>query len=142
MKTPKFRAWHKAEEKMCEVTTLTDKGAFMEGITSGEDQYIDGGKRVIRAPKNGRYCFHDEIILMMGTGVNDKNDVEIFAGDIILAGDKNQYVICFGRFQSPDDDSEPCIGFYFSNPRNGWSFPFAECDRVNVYEVIGNIYKL
>ena len=142
MKTPKFRAWHKAEEKMCEVTVLTQEGAFLEGAKPGEDQYYDGGKSVVRAPQNGRFCYHDDFILMMGTGVNDKNDVEIFAGDIILAGDKNAYHILFGRFQSPDDDAEPCIGFYFSNPRNGWSFPFAECDRVNVYEIIGNIYKL
>jgi hypothetical protein len=78
---------------------------------------------------------------MMGTGVNDKNDVEIFAGDIILAGDKKSYYILFDQFKTPDDDSEPCMGFYFHNPRNGWNFPFAECDRVNVYEITGNIYE-
>ena len=141
MKTPKFRAWHKSEKRMCNVTVLTDKGAFLEGIKSGEDQYIDGGKSVVRAPKNGRFCFSDEFILMMGTGVLDKNGVEIFAGDKIIAGNKKEYHIGFGRFEPVDDDSEPCIGFFFIDPRTGWCNSFAESYFVTAYEVIGNIYQ-
>ena len=141
METPRFRAWHKSEKRMCEVTTLTDKGAFLEGITSGEDQYFDGGKRVIRAPKNGRFCFSDEFDLMMGTGVKDKNDVEIFAGDVIIAANGFEYNICFGEFEPSEDESENCIGFYFLNPRNKWASPFSEGVNKVTYEIIGNIYN-
>ena len=141
MKTPKFRAWHKSEKRMCNVTVLTDKGAFLEGIKSGEDQYIDGGKKVIRAPKDGRFCESDEFELMMGTSVFDKNGVEIFDNDIILGGNKKKYHIYYGEFTPPDDNTYTQLGFYYLNPRNGWSEPFDPEKTDIYYEVIGNIFQ-
>ena len=81
---PKFRAWHIADQKMCDVALINfEKGAFLIGVDKGEDTVVDEMRLVIKAPENGRFCEFSEFILMQDTGAKDKNGIDIFAGDIV-----------------------------------------------------------
>jgi len=75
-----IRAWHKTEELMCKITTLTDNGAFLLGVKKGKNQY--DGRTTVYAPEDGRFCTNEEITLMLSTQVRGTDNKEIFSGDI------------------------------------------------------------
>lgn len=90
----KFRAWHKAEKKMCEVTLLRpSEGAFLVGVAPEKDQIVEllGKTIIIAAVPNGRYCNWNEFELMGYTGENDKNDKEIYLSDIVEEEIESEY---------------------------------------------------
>ena len=68
---PKFRAWDSVEKKFVEHFFITDNGLIcnMEEPTSGYRLPIPIEK--------------SELTLMQSTGLKDKNDKEVFEGDVV-----------------------------------------------------------
>jgi uncharacterized phage protein (TIGR01671 family) len=125
--TPKFRAWDSVKKKFVEHFFITDNGLIcnMERPTSGYNSPIPVEK--------------SELILMQSTGLKDKNNKEIFEGDII------RYDI-----DVVDIKKHPTLGFYtVLDGREGF---FGDGMSINDFEedakefsktveIIGNIHE-
>lgn len=123
---PKFRAWDKRSKEMCKVSTLHI-----------EDEYVDLFKvSIYEDPLNDRWAKFGDIVLMQSTGLKDKNDVEIFEGDIVLENGMEQ-VISLGeqRHEENFGDVVYYIGF---NIFTKWGYSSIDPKE---HEVIGNIYE-
>lgn len=123
--TPKFRAWDKKTETIQEV----------ESISFKEKKLVIGQGNV--AWFNSDYIRNfDDIELMQSTGLKDKNGVEIFEGDIVLA-DGVKKIVTFGEQEHEEDfgDLIYYIGFNVYTKMGYSSVIHVE------YEVIGNIWQ-
>lgn len=122
---PKFRAWYVlAEEMIDEILMISFVrkeiiGKFSDGSTSVPLKFED--------ERNG-----EDVILMQSTGLFDKNNKEIFEGDIVLVLG-SLYTVFYdiekGSYRlKPHDDR--WVVDYMSNFSHGGNF-----------EVVGNIYE-
>lgn len=145
---PRFRAWNKATKEMYEVDDIMS---------------IDFGKSEISVKtlffeRTNYYNFND-IVLMQSTGLRDKNDREIFEGDVLkfndswddccyegyvdgeiegvnyveIQSESTGFIFCKTKY--PDSSL-----FYYANEEH-LTFQEILTDSDFEFEVIGNIYE-
>ncbi|EMF0505257.1 YopX family protein [Enterococcus hirae] len=121
---PKFRAWDKECMEMANVTDINYKGNWVV-----DEPHVVLNTRCDLLP-------FDEVELMQSTGMKDKNGVEIFEGDVVLA-DGVKKIVTFGEQEHEEDfgDLIYYIGFNVYTKMGYSSVIPVE------YEVIGNIWE-
>ncbi|EME7138594.1 hypothetical protein PSS96_001480 [Enterococcus faecium] len=129
---PKFRAWVKPN-------ILSNHLGGV--IAEAKPDFLGRNCLVRRNDLEGKKCFteifaFDDIELMQSTGLKDKNGVEIFEGDIVLA-DGVKKIVTFGEQEHEENfgDLIYYIGFNVYTKMGYSSVIPVE------YEVIGNIYE-
>lgn len=121
---PKFRAWHKELKMMFEVKSLVY--TLRLATLTNENDLVPS-----------RTCSFDDIILMQSTGLFDKNGVEIFEWDVVIAWSQGVK----GTFEI----KRRIDGLWLLYPawKDGqfWYLSPTE-DGCETIEIIGNIYEL
>lgn len=118
---PNFRAWLKKEKEMIDVDEIHwDRGKF---------EFIGDGITFQR--------LENEVELMQSTGLKDKNDVEIFEGDVVVTNGWRRQAVTFGTQEVEEEFGSVRIYRGF-NLYLGGGYPNAV---MSTFEVIGNIYE-
>lgn len=118
---PKFRAWHKELKMMFEVKSL---------VYTLRLARLENRNNVFPS----RTCSFDDIILMQSTGLKDKNDTEIFEGDVV------EYID--GEFSFIGKVIKSTLGTYVTGIDNHSFEDFTdETTMISDVSVVGNIYE-
>ena len=123
--TLKLRAWDVEEKEMFKDTFAITEGGQVVVV----DQYS-----IAVSPD---YVFVDYLIVMQSTGLVDKNNTEVFDGDI-LAIETDEGVVYVKVYWS-----EQTAMFMFESNKYGDTLPLAELvsDTAYPFSVVGNIYE-
>ena len=117
MREIKFRAWDNKNKKLVSFENIE--------LPYSENVNLDGQIEGI---------LDRGIILMQYTGLKDKNDVEIYEGDIV---GHNGFI---GYVKYINSGNCNVLGYALVSLINGRIF-YMFCDETDNYEVIGNIYE-
>jgi len=85
MREIKFRAWDKVEKQMLNSSTPYDELPF--------EIYLNG--TFLGLPSDSHRDWNDNYILMQFTGLKDKNEKEIYEGDIVCGEHELEFACVF-----------------------------------------------
>lgn len=125
--TPKFRAWDSAKKEMFKDTfAITESGQVVvveqESVASSPD-----------------YVFVEHLVIMQSTGLRDKNDKEIFDGDVLEIEDEGEVL---GNAKLTWDKERAV--FMIEGISVDDIVPFHEIasdEKSYSYRVVGNVYE-
>ncbi|WP_455452046.1 YopX family protein [Streptococcus salivarius] len=132
---PRFRAWNKATKEMYGADDIIAIN-FEEKEICVQTIYFEQG---LPDSRDLDYYDFDDIVLMQSTGMRDKNDREIFEGDVVTDGHtmgdiKNHSTL---GFYMVDDNG---IERFFSDDTTIEDFGEDVETASRILEIIGNIY--
>ena len=131
---PRFRAWNKATKEMYGADDIIAIN-FEEKEICVQTIYFEQG---LPDSRDLDYYDFDDIVLMQSTGMRDKNDREIFEGDIVKVTDGDE------RTNFPDGGIGTICGldeifmWYIDGQVHNGLFDISQEYYI---EVIGNIYE-
>lgn len=127
----KYRAWDKEKKVMCDVLQLSmdDSGVFAACLDYG---------------KTGGSVFSDTFELIQFAGRQDKNETDLYVGDLCRDDCGDIMEIKFGPL--PLNKSGDCVctfdAFYAKSYGSLGSPAFYECNQIgDWFEIIGNIWE-
>lgn len=124
---PRFRAWNKATKEMYGADDIIAIN-FEEKEICVQTIYFEQG---LPDSRDLDYYDFDDIVLMQSTGMRDKNDREIFEGDIIDSTD---------GFLTGVIEFRVSLGLFVSDLVEYNSFERL-CNVASSRKIIGNIWK-
>ena len=121
----KVRAWHKPYKQMCQVESLRfdENGVYTAVLI--EEPFYD--RRIVEA---------DEIVIEQFTGLKDKNDKDIYEGDILALYHRDGSIVNLCQVFWNELDNE-----YDWKPvgEDSWSDLFSAF--YDDYKVVGNVHE-
>lgn len=129
---PRFRAWNKATKEMYGADDIIAIN-FEEKEICVQTIYFEQG---LPDSRDLDYYDFDDIVLMQSTGMRDKNDREIFEGDVLKVTDQHSWleVVSFNKDKAMFVSKE--------TKRKVEETPLYDLFNTDIFEVeiIGNIY--
>ncbi|WGM54820.1 putative YopX protein [Fusobacterium phage vB_FnuS_FNU4] len=122
MREIKFRAWHKEKKEIVDVEEID----FMNKVINYIDNDYENNRQEIRG------AYFEDVELMQYTGLKDKNNKEIYEGDVLSNGnDEKPYKVIFenGSFRAEFEGDFEEYSFYLID------IVAQHC------EIVGNIYQ-
>ena len=130
MRKIKFRIWHKIEKRWLDPWAEEDPTLTLKDYGLGCEVFLYDRKHKAHSNLN---CQMENVVIQQYIGVNDKNMVEIYEGDIIRTPHGGYYPERIGRVVYLDDH----FGFVFK-----FKDVIEDIDITNTkYEVLGNIFE-
>jgi len=140
MRLLKFRVWHKKENRWLDPWVEEDPILSLKDYGKGCEVFLYDRKSKEHSNIN---CQMDDIVIQQYTGLKDKNELEIYEGDIIIfdnsdiGGQRYKGIVEWNTDPTLDG---LCFGLFIP-PKFGGKSGWLRCDFLGELEVVGNIFE-